>query len=122
MRWIGCFAYLLRFGRRLDWRVVKMDWGLVAKLLPKLLPMLPPPAPPGLEGWWLFDKRVSSWSCKTKRIFFHPSFNITASESDINCSAVIFTLIVFLKSWPLAPVVSSWVVATPHGRRAVAVK
>ena len=84
-------ANLLRFGRRLDWRVVKMDWGLVAKLLPKL----PPPPPPGLEGWWLLDKRVSSWSCKTNRIFFHPSFNITASESDINCSTVIFILIVF---------------------------
>ena len=97
MKWRGCLAYLLRFGRRLDWRVVKMDWGLVAKLLPKLLPMLPPPPPPGLEGWWLFDKRVSSWSCKKKRIFFHPSFNITASESDINCSAVIFILIVFFK-------------------------
>ena len=53
-----------------------MDWGLVAKLLPML--------PPGLEGWWLFDKRVSSWSCKKKRIFFHPSFNITASKSGLS--------------------------------------
>ena len=108
MRWRGCLAYLLRFGRRLDWRVVKMDWGLVAKLLPMLLPMLPPPPPPGLEGWWLFDKRVSSWSCKTKRIFFHPSFNITASESDINCFAVIFILIVFSKSCHLRSRAGWW--------------
>ena len=44
-----------------------MDGGLLASwLLPRLLPKLPklpPPPPNGLEGCWLLDKRVSSWSC-----------------------------------------------------------
>ena len=40
-----------------------MEGGLLPRLLPRLprLPRLPPP--PGLEGCWLLDKRVRSWSC-----------------------------------------------------------